>query len=66
MRFDRSAPDLSELPSASRRPQAIEAQIAAFGLARIVDHVDPYGSIMAGDWNKPFSEARAAKRRASK
>ncbi|HUS56294.1 MAG TPA: hypothetical protein VMY41_20075 [Thermohalobaculum sp.] len=29
-------------------------------LAETVDHVDPYGCIMAGDWLQPFREARRA------
>lgn len=29
-------------------------QIDAFGLAEIVDVIEPLGSIMAGDWQRPF------------
>ncbi|MEM6762576.1 MAG: RtcB family protein [Pseudomonadota bacterium] len=60
IRWFSGVPDPSEMPSAYKRPDAIEAQIEAFGLARIVDHVDPYGSIMAGDWqvNAPWRQKR--------
>ncbi|MEM9221817.1 MAG: RtcB family protein [Pseudomonadota bacterium] len=52
--------DPSEMPSAYKRADAIEAQIERFGLAKVVDHVDPYGSIMAGDWqvNAPWRKKR--------
>lgn len=45
-------PDHSELPSAYKNAAAVRAQIEKFGLAEIVDEVIPYGSIMAGDWEK--------------
>lgn len=63
VRFYCGIPDVSELPSAYKRPAAIEAQIERFGLAEIVDHVDPYGSIMAGDWERdaPWRKRRAAR-----
>ena len=28
--------------------------IAGAGSSEVIDHVDPYGCIMAGDWMKPF------------
>lgn len=45
-------PDYSELPSAYKDAASVGRQIAKFGLAEAVDHVDPYGSIMAGDWQQ--------------
>jgi hypothetical protein len=57
-RFHSGVPDLTELPSAYKPAATVVRQIEAFGLAEIVDHVDPYGCIMAGDWLKPFREAR--------
>ena len=45
-------PDHSELPSAYKDAAAVRAQIAKYGLAEVVDEVLPYGSIMAGDWEK--------------
>jgi len=64
VRFFHDIPDASELPSAYKRADAIEAQIEDFGLARIVDRVDPWGCIMAGDWQAPWRAARAAKKAA--
>jgi RNA-splicing ligase RtcB len=61
-RFFCGIPDLSELPDAYKSASAVRDQIAQFGLAEIVDEVLPYGSIMAGDWEKPFREKRAADR----
>jgi len=64
VRFFTGVPDASELPSAYKRADAIEAQIEAFGLARIVDRVDPHGCVMAGDWQAQFHAARRARKAA--
>ncbi len=42
-------------------------QIAEFGLAEVRDTTEPYGSIMAGDWQRdaPWRRKRAAKRAAA-
>lgn len=45
-------PDLSELPSAYKDAASVKSQIATYDLAEIVDEVIPYGSIMAGDWER--------------
>lgn len=45
-------PDLSELPSAYKNAAAVKDQIRKYDLAEIVDEVLPYGSIMAGDWER--------------
>jgi tRNA-splicing ligase RtcB (3'-phosphate/5'-hydroxy nucleic acid ligase) len=45
-------PDLSELPSAYKSAAQVRRQIERFGLAEVVDEIVPYGSIMAGDWEK--------------
>jgi len=50
VRFFCGQPDVSELPSAYKDAHAVRAQISQFGLAEIVDEIEPYGSIMAGDW----------------
>jgi RNA-splicing ligase RtcB len=47
-------PDFSELPSAYKNAAAVQAQIAKYGLAEVVDYVDPYGSIMAGESPQPW------------
>jgi tRNA-splicing ligase RtcB len=57
-------PDHSELPSAYKNAAAVREQITKYDLATVVDEVLPYGSIMAGDWEKdaPWKKAREAKR----
>ena len=46
--------DLSELPSAYKSAEQVQRQIKKHSLAHVVDYVDPYGSIMAGEliWDK--------------
>jgi RNA-splicing ligase RtcB len=53
-------PDLSELPSAYKNAAAVQAQIEKYHLGAIVDRVMPYGSIMAGDWERdmPWRKAK--------
>ncbi|WP_349437770.1 RtcB family protein [Pararhizobium sp. A13] len=51
-RFFSGIPDISELPSAYKNAANVRSQIEHYGLAEIVDEVIPYGSIMAGDWQK--------------
>jgi len=51
-RFFSGTPDISELPSAYKNAANVRSQIEHYGLAEIVDEVIPYGSIMAGDWQK--------------
>lgn len=56
VRFLAGAVDCSELPSSYKRAAHVAAQIEAEGLAVIVDWIDPYGCLMAGDvppfWRK--------------
>lgn len=42
-------PDMSELPSAYKSADQVRRQIAKHNLAEVVDQVDPYGCIMAGE-----------------
>jgi tRNA-splicing ligase RtcB (3'-phosphate/5'-hydroxy nucleic acid ligase) len=51
-RFFSGVPDVSELPGAYKNAQTVRRQIADYGLAEIVDTIDPIGSIMAGDWQR--------------
>jgi RNA-splicing ligase RtcB len=44
--------DVSELPSAYKPAATVRAQMARFGLAEVVDEIHPYGSLMAGDWER--------------
>ncbi len=62
VRFWAGKPDTGELPSAYKRADEVVRQIRAFDLAEIVDYVDPYGCIMAGDWQTDFHRRRKAKR----
>lgn len=52
VRFWMGTPDASELPGAYKNAAQVISQIKKHDLAEIVDYVDPYGSIMAGDWEK--------------
>lgn len=58
-RFFSGIPDASELPSAYKSANEIVRQIEAFGLAEIVDYVDPYGCIMAGGSQQPWKKRAA-------
>ncbi|MDQ7774675.1 MAG: RtcB family protein [Paracoccus aminovorans] len=49
VRFHAGAVDASELPSGYKRAAAVMAQIRDYGLAEVVDCIDPYGCIMAGE-----------------
>ncbi|MEM6826023.1 MAG: RtcB family protein [Pseudomonadota bacterium] len=49
VRFFAGKVDASELPSSYKPAQAVTAQIEGFGLAEIVDQIDPFGCIMAGE-----------------
>jgi tRNA-splicing ligase RtcB (3'-phosphate/5'-hydroxy nucleic acid ligase) len=60
-RFFCGVPDISELPGAYKNAASVRAQIAGFGLADVVDTIEPIGSIMAGDWqhNAPWRNKEA-------
>jgi RNA-splicing ligase RtcB len=51
-RFYSGVPDVSELPLAYKDADTVRRQIAEYGLAEVVDTIDPIGCIMAGDWQK--------------
>ena len=61
IRFHAGAVDASELPSSYKRAGAVMQQIADFGLADVVDCIDPYGCIMAGD-QPPFWQTKRSRR----
>jgi RNA-splicing ligase RtcB len=67
-RFFCGIPDVSELPGASKDAATVRRQIVNYGLAEIVDSIEPYGCIMAGDWQRdaPWRKKAAAKLAASK
>ena len=56
--------DMSELPSAYKDGPKVRQQMEDMGLAKVVDEIQPYGSIMAGDLDKnaPWRIKREAKR----
>ena len=50
VRFMSGRPDPSELPSAYKDADIVRREIEAFGLAEVQDLIQPYGCMMAGDW----------------
>ncbi|WP_340199381.1 RtcB family protein [Ascidiimonas sp. W6] len=52
IRFFSKEIDISELPSAYKNATTVRNQMETFGLGTVIDEVVPYGSIMAGDWEK--------------
>lgn len=56
--------DISELPSAYKDADRVQADMKAFGLADVVDRVLPYGAIMAGDWEQDAPWRKKAKAKA--
>ena len=67
VRFYSKHIDTSELPSAYKDANAVQEDMSRFGLADVVDRLQPYGSIMAGDidrdapWRKKARAKKAAK-----
>jgi hypothetical protein len=55
--FDR--PDVSESPVAYKSADQVREQIARFGLADVVGLIAPKGSLMAGDYDKPWMTRKA-------
>jgi RNA:NAD 2'-phosphotransferase (TPT1/KptA family)/RNA-splicing ligase RtcB len=62
IRFPAGGIDASELPSSYKNAANVVRQIDSFGLAEIVDYIDPYGCMMAGDvppfWMKKKKKGR--------
>lgn len=60
VRFYSDEIDITELPSAYKNAASVRGQMEEFGLGEVVDEVLPYGSIMAGDWqrNAPWRKRR--------
>ncbi len=52
IRFFSNEIDITELPSAYKDATSVRNQMKEFGLGEVVDEVLPYGSIMAGDYQK--------------
>lgn len=53
VRFFSGIIDISELPSAYKNAESVQAQMEEFGLGEVVDRIIPYGCIMAGDQGEP-------------
>ena len=62
VRFAAGGIDPSELPSSYKGAASVVAQIERFGLADVVDRIEPVGCIMAGDL-PPFWKTGARRRR---
>jgi len=54
IRFYSGTVDVSELPSAYKNANAVQAQMEEFGLGEVVDRIIPFGCIMAGDQGEPI------------
>ena len=52
VRFYSNEIDVTELPSAYKNAKSVRTQMEEFGLGTVVDEILPYGSIMAGNWQK--------------
>ncbi|MFQ6552298.1 RtcB family protein [Aestuariibius insulae] len=63
VRFYSGNVDISELPSAYKPAATVRDQMARYKLADVVDEIEPYGSIMAGDWERdaPWRKKAQAK-----
>ena len=66
VRFFCGRADVSELPSAYKDAASVQADMARFELARVVDRVLPHGSIMAGDWERDAPWKVRARERAAR
>lgn len=64
VRFYANEIDISELPSAYKDAATVRAQIEQFELCEVIEEIQPYGCIMAGDWEKNAPWKR--KKRAAK
>ena len=64
VRFYSGFIDISELPSAYKDAATVQRQMEEFGLGEVVDYIDPYGCIMAGDWKQdpPWRKRKQARR----
>lgn len=64
VRFYSGHVDISELPTAYKDADSVQAQMKEFGLGEVVDRIMPYGCIMAGDWKKdaPWRKKRKKKK----
>jgi hypothetical protein len=66
VRFFYDRPDVSESPIAYKSADQVREQIEQFGLADVIGLIKPKGSIMAGDYDKPWQVKKAARRGAGR
>ncbi|MCG1035042.1 RtcB family protein [Polaribacter sargassicola] len=68
IRFFSNEIDITELPSAYKNAATVRNQMKEFGLGEVIDEVQPYGCIMAGDWQKnaPWKNKRRQYKRRNK
>ena len=52
VRFYSGNIDITELPSAYKNAESVQNQIQQFGLGEVLDRIQPYGCIMAGNWKR--------------
>ena len=62
MRFFSNEIDITELPSAYKSAETVRSQMTEFGLGTVIDEVEPFGCIMAGDFEKnaPWKKKKRA------
>ena len=63
VRFYSNEIDITELPSAYKSAETVQAQMKTYGLGEVVDKIMPYGCIMAGDWEKNAPWRKRGKKR---
>lgn len=61
MRFFSGNIDITELPSAYKSAASVRAAMETFGLARVTAEIEPFGCIMAGDWERDAPWRRRSK-----
>lgn len=67
VRFFSGKVDITELPSAYKNADNVRKQMQEFGLGSVIDEVQPYGCIMAGDVDKKaYWKDRKARKKANK
>ena len=65
VRFYSGNVDVSELPSSYKPAATVRRQMSHFGLADVIDEIEPFGSIMAGDWERDAPWRLKARARAA-
>ena len=62
VRFFSNEIDITELPSAYKSAETVRSQMKEFGLGTVIDEVEPFGCIMAGDFEKnaPWKKKKRA------